>query len=66
MPRGRLRISLAILAAFAIAGWIWALSTEDMPDALWVLTVLCSIVAVGLALYALTRGRRRDPDARRY
>ena len=66
VPRGRLRISLAIAAAFAVAGWIWALSSDDMPDAMWLLTVLLSIAAVGLAVYALTLGRRRDPNARRY
>ena len=66
VPRGRLRISLAIVAAFAVAGWIWALSSEDMPDALWLLTVLLSFAAVGLAVYALTLGRRRGANERRY
>ena len=66
MPRGRLRISLAIVAVLAVAGWIWALSSEDMPDALWLLTVVLSIAAVGLAVYALTRGRTRSSDGRRY
>ena len=47
------------MAAFAVAGWIWALSSDDMPDALWLLTVLLSIAAVGLAVYALILGRRR-------
>jgi steroid 5-alpha reductase family enzyme len=54
------------VAAFAVAGWIWALSSDDMPDALWVLTAVLSIAAVGLAVYALTRGRRRGANERRY
>jgi hypothetical protein len=66
VPRGRLRISLAIAAAFAVVGWIWALASDDMPDALWLLTVLLSIAAVGLAVYALARGRRRGANGRRY
>ena len=66
VPRGRLRISLAIVAAFAVAGWIWALSSDDMPDAVWLLTVVLSMAAVGLAVYALIRGRRRGASERRY
>ena len=66
VPRGRLRISLAIVAVLAVAGWIWALSNDSMPDALWVLTVLLSVAAVGLAVYALILGRRPDPNERRY
>jgi hypothetical protein len=66
VPRGRLRISLAILAALAVAGWIWALSDDAMPDALWLLTVLISIAAVGLAVYALAQGRRPGANDRRY
>lgn len=66
MPRGRLRISLAILAAVGVAGWIWALSDDSMPDAVWLLTVLISIAAVGLAVYALARGRRPGANDRRY
>jgi sulfite exporter TauE/SafE len=52
----------AIAGALAVAGWIWALSNADMPDALWVLTVVLTVVAVVLALYALLRDRRRGTD----
>ncbi len=41
----------------AIIGWIWALSNADMPDILWLLTVVLSVLAIGLAVYAAMRGR---------
>jgi hypothetical protein len=49
---------LALLAVLAIAGWIWALSDEGMPDALWVVTVILSVAAILLALYVLATRRR--------
>ena len=48
----------AVAGVLAIAGWIWAFSNADMPDALWLLTVALTIVAIALAVYAVMRGRR--------
>ena len=48
----------AIAGVLAVAGWIWAFSNADMPDALWFLTVALTIVAIALAVYAVMRGRR--------
>ncbi len=53
----------AIAGALAIAGWIWALTNADMPDALWLLTVALTIVAIALVVYALVRSRGRGADA---
>lgn len=47
----------AIAGALAVAGWIWAFSSADMPGVLWLLTVALSVVAIALALYAVVRGR---------
>jgi hypothetical protein len=58
MPRNRLSGLLALLGVLAIAGWIWALSDEGMPDALWVVTVILSVAAILLALYMLAARRR--------
>jgi hypothetical protein len=58
VPRNQLSWLLAALAVLAVAGWIWALSDEGMPDALWVVTVILSVAAILLALYLLA-GRRR-------
>lgn len=47
-----------IAGVLAVVGWIWALTNYEMPDALWLLTVALTIVAIALALYAVMRGRR--------
>jgi hypothetical protein len=47
----------AIAGVLAVAGWIWAFTNADMPDALWLLTVALTVVAIALALYAVMRGR---------
>jgi hypothetical protein len=51
-------------AILAVVGWIWALTDAGMPDALWLLTVLLSVIAIALAVYAIisdrtSAGRRR-------
>ena len=51
-----------IAAALAVAGWVWAFS-DGMPDALWLLTVALTVIAIALAAYALIRGRGRGADA---
>ena len=53
----------AVAAVLAVAGWIWALSDAGMPDALWLLTVALTIIAIGLAVYALVQSRGRGSDA---
>jgi hypothetical protein len=53
----------AIAGALAVAGWIWALSDEGMPDALWLVTVALTVIAIALAIYAAVRGRARGADA---
>jgi hypothetical protein len=53
----------AIAGALAVAGWIWALTNADMPDGLWLLTVALTVIAIGLAIYAVVRGRARGTDA---
>lgn len=47
-----------VLGALAIAGWIWALTNADMPDALWLLTVAVTIVAIACAVYSVFRRSR--------
>ena len=47
-----------IVGVVALAGWVWAFSNADMPDVLWFSTVILTVVAVVLALYAVARGRR--------
>ena len=54
---------MAIAAALAVVGWIWALSDEGMPDALWLLTVALTIIAIAMAVYTLVRSRGRGSDA---
>ena len=49
----------AVAGALAVAGWIWALTNADMPDALWLLTVALTVIAIALAIYAAMRGRDR-------
>ena len=44
-------------AILAVGGWIWALTNVGMPDALWLLTVLLSVTAIVLALYAIISDR---------
>ena len=53
----------AAAAVLAVAGWVWALSDAGMPDALWLLTVALTVIAVALAGYALIRGRGRGAGA---
>lgn len=62
MPSDRVWTYAAIAGALAIAGWIWALSNADMPDVLWLLTVALTAIAIGLAIYALVRGRARGTE----
>jgi hypothetical protein len=58
MPRTQLSGLVAILGVLAIAGWIWALSDEGMPGALWVVTVILTVAAILLLLYMLVVRRR--------
>ena len=62
MLRDRVRTYAAIAGVLAVAGWIWAFSNANMPDVLWLLTVLLTLVAVALAIYAMVRGRRPGTD----
>ena len=52
-----------IAAVLAVAGWIWALTNADMPDLLWLLTVALTVIAIGLAIYALVRRRGQGADS---
>lgn len=54
----RIPTLVAVLGALALAGWIWALSDAGMPGALWVVTVILTILAVLLLLYMLVARRR--------
>jgi hypothetical protein len=58
VPRDQMWVYAGIAAVLAVAGWIWAFSSADMPDILWLLTVALTVVAVALAIYAVVRGRR--------
>jgi hypothetical protein len=58
VPRDQISGLLAVLGVLAIAGWIWALSDEGMPDALWIVTVILTVAAILLALYMLVARRR--------
>ena len=57
MTRDRVLLLAGLAAALAVAGWIWALTDAGMPDALWLLTVALTIIAIALAIYALVQRR---------
>ncbi len=63
MPRDRMWTYAGVAAVLAVAGWVWAFSNADMPDAVWLLTVALTVIAIALAAYALIRGRKRGADA---
>ncbi len=58
--RGSLYGVLAVVGALALAGWIWSVSNFDIPDALWLLTVLLTILFVVLLAYVLFRRPARS------
>jgi hypothetical protein len=58
VPRSPIWTYAIIAGVLAVAGWIWALSNADMPDALWILTVILTVIALALAVYAAMRGRQ--------
>ena len=57
MPKDRIWTYAGVAAALAVAGWIWALSNADMPGVLWLLTVLLTVGAIALAIYAAVQRR---------
>ena len=57
VPRDRIWTYAIAAAVLAVIGWIWSLTNYEMPDALWLLTVVLTVAAIALALYAVVRGR---------
>ena len=57
MPRDRIWTYAIVAAVLAVIGWIWALSNADMPDIVFFLTLILSVLAIALAIYAAVRGR---------
>ena len=55
MPKSTLHRTVKIVAAVALAGWIWAFSNVGMPDALWLVTVALTLVAIVLGIVVLVR-----------
>jgi hypothetical protein len=62
MPNSTLHRTVKIVAAVALAGWIWAFSNVGMPDALWLVTVALTLVAIVLGIVALLRRGNGGPS----
>ena len=50
---------LAAVGVLVVTGWAWSLSNVAIPDVLWFLTALLTLVFIGLLVVAGVRRVRR-------
>ena len=50
---------LAAVGVLAFTGWAWSLSNVTIPDVLWFVTVLLTLVFIGLLVVAGVRRIRQ-------